>query len=161
MIRQATNSDIKTLSNLIHKAWQKDLFDLVESSSLEYFTVEFFASKLKEDISSKTECVIVYEINGEIVGYASGNTKAKGYDSEITELYISPNAQQAGIGSHLFNEMKSVFRSQNKPSMIVWTISDAPNNQFYLKNKPVKIVHRDLNISGVKYDGVGFVYSLV
>jgi len=160
MIRQAIYSDVESLSFLIYEAWQKDLFGLVAPNASGSLSVEIFSSKLKEDVSSESESVIVYEANDEIVGYASGSTKVKDFDSEIVGLYVSPKAQQGGVGSYLFNEMMSLFKSQYKSNMIVWTLLYAPNNRFYMKNSPERITHRDVNISGVKYPGIGFVYSL-
>ena len=159
MIRQATLSDIEKISLLIHEAWQKDLFSLVAPNATDSLSIEIFAAKLKQDISSEADSIIVYETNDKIVGYASGNTKAKDFDAEIVGLYVSPKAQQSGVGSYLFNAMKSLFKSQNKSNMLVWTLLDAPNNQFYLNKNPVKTTHRDIIISGVKYSGIGFVYS--
>jgi len=160
MIRHADYSDVKRISFLIHEAWAKDLIDLVDPEASSSMTVEIFASKLKQDISSEAEIVIVYETGNNIIGYASGNTNAIDFDSEIVGLYVCSKAQQSGVGSRLFNEMKSLFKSQNKSSMIVWTFLDAPNNQFYFKKNPVKITHRDIVISAMKYSGIGFVYSL-
>jgi ribosomal protein S18 acetylase RimI-like enzyme len=133
---------------------------LVKPSALDSLSVEKFALQLKVDISNGAKSVIAFELNGKTVGPASGNTQSKNYDSDITGLYVSPKAQQGGVGSYLFDEMKFYFKSQNLTNMIVWTLLGAPNNKYYSKNNPVEITHRDVIISGVKYKGIGFVYSL-
>ena len=160
LIRQAVYSDIESLSLLIHDAWQKDLFSLVAPNASESLSVEVFVSKLKENMSCEAESIIVCEINDKIVGYASGSTTTKDFDSEIVALYVSPKAQQSGVGSTLFSEMKSFFKSQHKSNMIVWTLLDAPNNQFYAMHNPEHTVNRNIKLSGRNYPGIGFVYSL-
>ncbi len=160
MIRLATKSDIKNISVLIHKAWYKDLVGLVGQKALKSLTVEKFASQLEKEIVNDDEYVIVYEVKGEIVGYVSGNTKNKNFESEIVALYVNPKAQQSGVGSILFSKMQSFFKLQNKSTMIVWTLLDAPNNKFYQSKNPVKITHRDIVLSVEKYPGIGFIYLL-
>ena len=150
----------ESISSLIYEAWQKDLIGLVAPEALDSLSVERFSAKLKEDIASGVENVIVYEAHDKIVGYASGNTNSKDFESEIVGLYVCPNIQQNGIGSSLFSEMKSLFKSQYKSNMMVWTLLNAPNNLFYSSKHPLKIAHRDIIISGENYPGIGFVYTL-
>jgi len=160
MIRPANVSDVDVLSVLTYEAWEGSLFPLLHPEVVSSLSVGWFAEVLKEDIACDVVCVVVYEEDNEILGYAAGKCPSERSDFEILRLYVHPNAQGLGIGRKLFLEMKTQSIALNTSQMIVWTLLGAANNPFYRSLLPVDITNREIAIFGFKYSGIGYIYSL-
>ncbi len=158
MFRYANESDIPKLVSLLHQAWTKDLFGLIEEESRELFTLDWFTERLKHDLVSFSHTVLVYELNEEICGYLCVRSNSNNSQFEIYSLYVDVGSQSQGVGTMLFYKAMELARTKNSNQMVVWTLLGAPNNQFYERQSPVRKLTRDIKILGMAYSGVGYLY---
>ncbi|TOG32901.1 GNAT family N-acetyltransferase [Vibrio parahaemolyticus] len=158
MFRYANESDIPKLVSLLHQAWTKDLFGLIEEESRELFTLGWFTERLKHDLVSFSHTVLVYELNEEICGYLCVRYNSNNSQFEIYSLYVDVVSQSQGVGTMLFYKAMELARTKNSNQMVVWTLLGAPNNQFYERQSPVRKLTRDIKILGMAYSGVGYLF---
>lgn len=159
-IREALITDADDIAEIIIAAWQHGFDGLIDSSFPKAMSKKNFADISLEAIRDQAEKVYVYTQDNAIVGYISGRVLSGKYDSEVRGLYVSPKAQGGGIGRKLLEEMKSHFRGKNCETMLIWTLLNATNNQFYSNHGGRKMEARELEIGNRKYAGVGFCFDL-
>lgn len=71
--------------------------------------------------------ILVVEIGGEIVGYATfGRNRAHELDQqgEIYELYILPEYQGIGLGSRLFAAARDALDRHGLDGLVVWALDE-------------------------------------
>lgn len=170
MIRDAKEDDSRAIANIIVSAWQHAYDGVIDPDHPGTMKPERYIDIMETNIREKREKILVWEENGIIVGFISGRLlKEKagaegscgaGYGAEVVGLYIRPEFQGSGIGSRLLTEMKAFFRRRGCGRLIIWTLLGVRNNEFYLKHGGSPLEHKDLEIGGKSYRGVGFVFNL-
>src|SRR5690606_2343259 len=79
--------------------------------------------------------VLVVEIDGEVVGYATlGRNRARelSQQGEIYEIYILPEFQGIGLGTRLFAAARNKLAARGLKGLVVWVLEDNTNAlQFY------------------------------
>jgi len=79
--------------------------------------------------------VLVVEIGGEVVGYATlGRNRARELpqQGEIYELYIKPEYQGVGLGTRLFAAARDKLSAHGLSGLVVWALEDNINaTHFY------------------------------
>ena len=159
-IREALITDADDIAEIIIAAWQLGFDGLVDSSFPKTMSKEKLASTFQDTILNQTEKVYVCTQDNAVVGYVSGKLLTGKYDSEVLSFYVSPNAQGNGIGSKLLEEIKLYFQEKNCKTMLIWTLLNAKNNQFYCIHGGKGMETRELEIGSMKYPGVGFRFDL-
>lgn len=160
LIREALITDADDIAEIIIAAWQHGFDGIVDSSFPNAMSKEKFACITLDTIQDQTEKVYVYIQDNAIVGYVSGRLLSGKYDSEVRAFYVSPEAQGNGIGTKLLEEIKSYFQDKNCKTMLIWTLLNAKNNQFYSIHGGRGMETRELEIGRMKYPGVGFRFDL-
>lgn len=116
MIRNVQLSDAKRIAK-IYNPYIKDTIITFEE---ELVTVEDIAERIKA-ITKKNFPYIVYEENGDVVGYAylSNWRSRSAYDITLeTSVYIDKKAQAKGLGTILYAELINRAREINIHSLI-------------------------------------------
>ena len=79
--------------------------------------------------------VLVVEIGGEVVGYATlGRNRSRELpqEGEIYELYIKPEYQGVGLGTRLFSAARDKLAAHGLSGLVVWALEDNVNaTHFY------------------------------
>ena len=160
MIREARSEDIKPIADVIVSSWQTAYEGIIDPDYPANLKRNKFEIIFKNNIENQVEKIFVFEISGKIAGFISGKLNSSGYDSEVIGLYIHPDYQKNKIGSELLNIIKEYFRKQRCKNMIIWTLLNAKNNQFYRKHGGTIKEKKELQFGSKKYKGIGFVFNL-
>jgi len=185
MIRDAKVDDSKAIADIIISAWQHAYDGVIDPSHPGTMRADRYIGIMETNIMEGREKILVWEEDDTVVGFISGRflnadpgpeagaasaqetgaafdieSSRKAYEAEVVGLYIGPDFQGQGIGSRLLTEMKACFRRHGCCSLIIWTLLGARNNGFYRKHGGSPLEHKELEIGGTSYRGVGFVFNL-
>ena len=85
----------------------------------------------------KSTKVLVLDIGGEVVGYATlGGNRVDSLpaEGEIYELYLAPEYQGIGLGSKLFAAARQELKSLGYEGSVVWVLADNDNGVRFYEN---------------------------
>jgi ribosomal protein S18 acetylase RimI-like enzyme len=83
-----------------------------------------------KDAIRRAANVLVIEIGGDVVGYATlGRNRARQLpqQGEIYELYLKPEYQGIGLGTRLFAAARKQLRAHGLKGLVVWALEDNTN----------------------------------
>src|SRR5690606_31087326 len=83
-----------------------------------------------ENAIRRASTVLVAEMGGEVVGYATiGKNRARelSQQGEIYELYILPEYQGLGLGTRLFQEARKRLSARGLRGLVIWVLEDNHN----------------------------------
>jgi len=160
MLREATINDVNAIAGIIVNSWQYAYEGIIDPNYPQTLSKEKFINIFNCNIQNNLEKIFVYEINSIVLGFISGKLKSGSYDSEVIGLYVHPDYKGKGIGSKLFKKIKSYFKKNNCKNIIIWTLINAKNNQFYKKHGGVAKEEKEIAIGNRNYSGIGFFFSL-
>ena len=160
MIREATINDTDSLARILLDTWNNAYEGIIDPNYPKTMSKDKYVKIINNNIKNNVEKILVFEKDDAILGFVSGKLQSGKYDSEVIGLYIHPESQGKGIGSELLKEMKSYFMREKCKCMIIWTLLDAKNNQFYRKHGGVEKENKEIEIGTRKYSGIGFVFNL-
>ena len=82
-------------------------------------------------------------------------------DCEIREIYIRPDIKRMGIGSKLFNYILNYFKNKGKRKLYLGVFKENYKaKKFYEKMGGTLWKSRYLEIKGIKYQTISYVYKL-
>jgi ribosomal protein S18 acetylase RimI-like enzyme len=136
-IRRAAVADASAIAAVRVDSWRASYRGIMPDTYLDGMKTED-STRLWERVlgaGSDAACTFVAEIDGELVGFAAGNTLAERkleFDAELTALYILPSAQRAGIGRRLLMEVAATLAAAGAPNMLVWVLAqNRKAREFY------------------------------
>jgi GNAT superfamily N-acetyltransferase len=127
-IRLATPADAAAIAEVRVNAWRTTYRGMIPDGYLDAMKVEDSAALWGKVLAAapNTTSTFVAEIDGRVVGFASGIMKpaaAHGFDAELTGIYVVREAQGSGIGKRLVAAVAAAQRSHGATAMIVWVIA--------------------------------------
>jgi GNAT superfamily N-acetyltransferase len=158
VIREANDGDVQSIAYINSTVWQMVYKGTIDDDFLEKRTVENRINFFKNAV--KNENVYIFEENNIIKGFVNGKTTSDKYDCEIIGLYVMLEYQGKNIGTKLLDHMKLYYRDRGCKNMIIWTIKNLRNNDFYKKHGGIIKEERELEFGNRKYPGIGFVFEL-
>jgi ribosomal protein S18 acetylase RimI-like enzyme len=125
-IRKAAPQDAGAISSVHHDAWMGAYSGIIPHKALFRMVgrrgVEWWQSAIRRAAN-----VIVVEIGGSVVGYATlGRNRARElpHKGEIYELYLRPEYQGIGLGSKLFTAARKRLAAHGLSGTVVWALED-------------------------------------
>jgi len=125
-VRRAEPDDAVAISETHRAAWQQAYSGLIPYRALRTMVERRSHRWWRRAIRGSTS-ILVLEVGGVIAGYATlGLNRARSLpqEGEIYELYLKPEYQGIGFGSHLFREAKRLLSSLGCKGLVVWTLAD-------------------------------------
>ncbi|MCB1382950.1 MAG: GNAT family N-acetyltransferase [Notoacmeibacter sp.] len=134
-IRSAEPADANAIADVHVHAWQGAYSGIIPHGALTGMLnrrgPQWWARAIRRSAS-----ILVIEIGGDIVGYATyGRNRARelSEEGEIYELYILPEYQGIGLGSRLFDAARDALARHGLSGLVVWALEDNSIAQsFYL-----------------------------
>ena len=112
-IRQANSADAKQVAEVHTESWNHTYLGIIPHKSLREMIARRDTAWWQR-IIDRSSAVLVIDINGKIVGYATmgkNRTKQLKAHGEIYELYILPEYQGIGLGTKLFNAARAMLKN--------------------------------------------------
>ena len=128
-IRRAEPGDAEAIADVHHDAWQGAYAGIIPYKALSTMIGRRGSSWWANAIR-RAASVLVVEIGGEIVGYATlGRNRARELpqQGEIYELYLRPEYQGVGLGTRLFAAARARLLAHGLKGMVVWALEDNLN----------------------------------
>ena len=160
MIREAKPEDAEPISGIIIEAWKYAYTGIIEPNYPDTMNHEKYTEIIFNNIMQHKETIFVNENNGLITGFISGKEINNTCDCETVGLYILPVYQNTGIGKKLLDAMTKHFRNRGCKSMVIWTLKNARNNNFYKKMGGIAEEEKGITIGEKQYPGTGFYFKL-
>ena len=141
-IRPATPSDAARLAYIHVTSWRETYTGLMPPEVLERMTSEAMRQRREQGwlhtLSQETDCVQVAELDGQVIGFASGGAVrphaviAGDYDAELYTLYALREAQGRGLGRSLFAAVARELHGRGFAGLALWVLAANPPRQFYV-----------------------------
>jgi L-amino acid N-acyltransferase YncA len=104
------------------------------------------------EILKSSECVLVAECDGEVIGFMSGGPirePLNAYDAELYAVYLLRKSQRMGIGTALLIELARRLEEDGFQSLAVWVLEANMAVRFYEGSGAVRIAAKEHKIGGV------------
>lgn len=128
-IRRADISDADAIAGVHHAAWLGAYAGIIPHKALTRM-VGRRGTRWWKDAIRRAANVLVIEIGGDVVGYATlGRNRARQLpqQGEIYELYLKPEYQGIGLGTRLFAAARKQLRAHGLKGLVVWALEDNTN----------------------------------
>ncbi len=127
-IRPAQPADASGIAQVRVDAWRTTYRGMIPDAYLAAMRVEESTALWEKVLTAapNTTNTFVAEIDGRIVGFASGSMlpEAKlGFNAELAAVYIERDLQRTGVGRRLVAAVASAQRSHGATGLIVWVIA--------------------------------------
>lgn len=133
-IRQANSNDAPAVASVHAESWDHAYRGIIPHKSLREMIARRDCAWWQR-IIDRSSAVLVVDIGGKVVGYATmgkNRTEQLKASGEIYELYVLPEYQGIGLGSKLFNAARSMLKNHGLESFVVWALEDNDNAlRFY------------------------------
>ncbi len=141
LIRPARPTDAARLAHIHVTSWRETYSGLMPPEVLERMTSEAMRQRREQGwlhtLWQETDCVQVAELNGQVVGFASGgalrpHTVIPGdYAAELYTLYALKEVQGRGLGRSLFGAAARELHGRGFVGLALWVLATNPTRQFY------------------------------
>lgn len=162
IIEPVNINDLAECANISVTSWQKTYKDIVDKEYLDSLSIKTRLEKFKSNYQSSP--FLVAKINNKVVGfckYIAQEEKFSGTDCELTVLYVKPNLNRQGIGTSLFNYVKSELKKEQKKNMLVCCLKGNTIGESFYKKMQGKIIgESEIEISDKKYKELAFSFKL-
>lgn len=133
-IRSAEPADADAIADVHVSAWRGAYSGIIPHGALTGM-LNRRGPQWWERAIRRSASIMVIEIGGEIVGYATyGRNRARELteQGEIYELYVLPEYQGIGLGSRLFEAARDALAGHGLSGLVVWALEDnAIAQSFY------------------------------
>jgi ribosomal protein S18 acetylase RimI-like enzyme len=133
-IRKAEPHDAAAIAAVHAESWQGAYGGIIPFRALRAM-ISRRSTNWWADAIRRAASVIVVEIGGEVVGYATlGRNRARELpqQGEIYELYVKPEYQGIGLGTRLFAAARDRLAAHGLAGLVVWALEDNANaTRFY------------------------------
>jgi ribosomal protein S18 acetylase RimI-like enzyme len=133
-IRIATPDDAHALADMHVASWRETYPGIVPDKMLASLSVESRASIwvqiMREPATAGSTVVYLAEHDGTIIGFGScggqrtEDLKNKGYDGEVTAIYVLREFQKRRIGTRLFRAVSSDLIRRGFSAAALWVLRD-------------------------------------
>ena len=128
-IRRAEPDDALAIADVHHDTWQGTYAGIIPHRALTKM-INRRGMAWWADAIRRAASVLVIEIGGEVVGYATlGRNRARELpqQGEIYELYVRPEYQGIGLGTRLFTAAREKLAAHGLTGVVVWALEDNTN----------------------------------
>lgn len=167
-IRRAESSDAKGIAKVHITAWQSAYRGILPDSFLDNLSVERSQSGWERMLADSSGWVLVFEQNGEIIGFAALRVShdqdvENKKEGEIGAIYLLPHEWRKGYGKQLIHAAIAALREQGFTEVTLWVLRENQRAiEFYKKlgfcaDGATKV---DVRPNGIEFHEVRFRLSM-
>lgn len=153
-VRVATPDDAHGLARMHVASWHETYTAILPDKTLSALSVEAraaaWAKIMRDPPTAGSTVIYIAEREGTIIGFGScgaqrsENLKDKGFDGEVSAIYVLREFQKRKIGTHLFRAMCSDLISRGFNAAALWVMSDNSRaRRFYERYAGLVIAERE------------------
>lgn len=153
-IRTASANDVPMLASMHVASWRETYDGILPDAMLAALSVESRAAMwdqvVRQPASLGSTVVHLAEFDGMLAGFGScgaqrtENLKIKGFDGEISAIYVLRTFQRKGIGARLLRTMAADLVSRALMAASLWVLRDnLVARRFYERNSAHVIGERE------------------
>lgn len=162
-IRPHTLSDATAIGTILADGWRQAYSAFMPEGRLKTHADRAYrhreiAEFLGTDFDPGREALLVAESEGRIVGFAHLEIEAEeaGRQGIINLLYVSPDAQQGGVGRQLVAASAEWFGGQGVGPILVSAFAQNPFSGFYRHIGGVETRRRTHDVLGTPLESITF-----
>ena len=166
LIRRGVIEDAAEASRLHVETWRTSYRGLVPDDLLDQLVPTRWEQGWRRGFDSvdPTRIVQVAEIDGQIVGFASGGRSRSGgppgHPGEVYALYVHPERQGQGIGRALLQAVAAVLAERGLVPIVIWTLFNNPRSRgFYAARGGTVIAEKNERFDGYLLHEVAYAWS--
>lgn len=141
-IRIASLADAPELASMHVASWRETYVGMLPPEMLSSLSVDgrtaMWAQIMREPATSDSAVVYVAELDRKIIGFGSccpqrtAALKERGYDGEISAIYVLQAFQRHAVGTRLLFALASALTERGFSAASLWVLRDnAPARRFY------------------------------
>ena len=128
-VRRATGNDAQAIAEVMVATWRSAYRGMIPDPFLDSMSVaDNRSSWLRHlDDPSGSGAVFVTEMDGRVIGFASGGRERDfdpAYIGELYAIYVLAAHQGSGLGRQLAAEVAGWLRGRGMSSMLVWVLRE-------------------------------------
>ena len=168
-IRPAVMADSVGIAAVNIQSWKETYPGIMPAQRIDGMNMESCAKHWQANIEGASY-VLVAEVNGSIVGFASGgdNYQYQGCetglgnacDCELGALYMLQQYHGRGIGKALFQQFTMQMRREQRKTMIVWVAEKNKSTEFYAAMNGELVDRKILLVCEEPIPVIGYQYTL-
>lgn len=127
MIRAAVADDAPAIARVNVATWRSTYRAVLPDDFLAALTEAGYADRWRRFLNDRSTRVYVVEVDGELVGFASGGRERAGepgYTGELYAIYILDAFQRHGYGRELVRTFVTGLRELGLEDMLIWVLRD-------------------------------------
>jgi ribosomal protein S18 acetylase RimI-like enzyme len=136
-IRRASARDAAPIAQVHDEAWRLAYRGLIPGAQLEQMVARRGPAWWHKAVRRQAN-ILVLEVGGRVVGYATvGPTRMRAlpFVGEIYELYVKPEYQGLGFGSHLFRAAREELARFGMKTFAVRVLADNAGGRDFYANR--------------------------
>jgi GNAT superfamily N-acetyltransferase len=160
MIRPAKVDDAPAIARVHVASWRSAYLGLLSDEFLESLNEPDYADRWRRFIGEGSSRVYVIELDGQVVGFASGGRERAGetgYTGELYAIYILDAHQRHGYGRELVKAVVAGLREMGFEDMLIWVLRDNQNaRRFYERLGGVYVRAQPITIDSATLEEVSY-----
>lgn len=162
-VRKARLLDAPAIARIEVETWQTTYAGILADKSLLNMSVERLTASWTAELRRWPRGVVVWDGDERgLQGYGQCGRQrdpALAYKGEIFMLYVTPDAQGAGIGRQLLLALLGNLAASNYPSALVWVLRANPARFFYERLGAKLVLNRQIPFDGRLVDALGYGWN--
>jgi ribosomal protein S18 acetylase RimI-like enzyme len=125
-IRKAEPRDAEAIADVHYTAWWGAYSGIIPHKTL-LGMLNRRGGKWWANAIRRAASILVIELGGEVVGYATlGRNRSRDLpqQGEIYELYLKPEYQGLGLGTKLFKAARDKLAAHGLKGLVIWALED-------------------------------------
>ena len=133
MIRLADSGDVQQIAEVHVQSWNETYTGMIRQEIIERENVEKRIQLWQQIFSHQDHHILVYEQNGQIVGFLSAYLNTSYNVAEIKAFYLLKKIQKQGIGREIFERFYQYAHAKHYQFIRLGVINKNPSRHFYEK----------------------------
>lgn len=159
--RPATCDDARAIGEMQIASWHTTYRGIVTDEFLDNVSVQERAARWASVLCNSDSKTFVYvaEVDGQIVGFASGGPERSDdleYKGELYALYLLQAYQRKGIGRKLVGIVAERLTQMDFTTMLLWVLTANPARSFYEACGGQAVRQKQIDWGGKTLDEIGF-----
>lgn len=162
-VRKARLLDAPAIARIEVETWQSTYAGILADQSLLGMSSARLTASWMAELRRWPGGVVVWDGDEDgILGYGQCGRQrdpSLPHKGEVFMLYVSPDAQGAGIGRQLLLAMLGTLSRSNYPSALVWVLRANPARFFYERLGAKLVSNRRIPFDGRLVDALGYAWN--